>query len=120
MIQTIDLTGRTHTTAELLAAVPRATAATAEAGEAAARIIAEVRAGGEAALRAQAAAFDRVEGHALRVPQSHIDEALAALEPGVRAALEAVIVRVREASAAQVPAPAVTEFGPGARVIQRW
>ena len=120
MIQTIDLTGRTHTTAELLAAVPRATAATAEAGEAAARIIAEVRAGGEAALRAQAAAFDRVEGHALRVPQSHIDEALAALEPGVRAALEAVIVRVREASAAQVPAPAVTDSGPGARVIQRW
>ena len=120
MIQTIDLTGRAHTTAELLAAVPRATAAAAEAGEAAARIIAEVRAGGEAAIRAQAAAFDRVEGHALRVPQSHIDEALAGLDPRVRTALEAVIVRVREASAAQVPAPAVTEFGPGARVIQRW
>ncbi len=120
MIQTIDLTGRARTTAELLAAVPRATAAAAEAGEAAARIIDEVRQGGEAALRAQAAAFDRVEGHALRVPQAHIDEAVAGLDPRVRAALELLIARVREASAAQVPAPAVTEFGPGARVVQRW
>lgn len=120
MIQTIDLTGRTHTTAELLAAVPRATAATAEAGEAAARIVAEVRTGGAAALRAQAAAFDRVEGHELRVPQAHIDEAVAGLDPAVRGALETVIARVRAGSAAQVPAPAVTEFGPGARVVQRW
>ena len=39
MIQTIDLTRRARTTAELLAAVPRATAAAAEAGEASARII---------------------------------------------------------------------------------
>ncbi|MCB1299506.1 MAG: histidinol dehydrogenase, partial [Microthrixaceae bacterium] len=120
MIQTIDLTGRTRTTAELLAAVPRATAAAAEASEAAARIIDEVRQGGEAALRAQAAAFDHVEGHALRVPQAHIDEAVAALDPRVRAALEAAIERVREASTAQVPPATVTEFGPGARVVQRW
>lgn len=120
MIQTIDLTGRTHTTAELLAAVPRAAAAAAEASEAAARIIADVRAHGGEALREQAKRFDRVEGHELRVPQSHIDEAVAGLDPRVRAALEAVIVRVREASAAQVPPPAVTTFGPGARVIQRW
>jgi histidinol dehydrogenase len=35
-------------------------------------------------------------------------------------ALEIAIERVRLASAAQVPAPAVTELGPGARVAQRW
>ncbi len=51
---------------------------------------------------------------------SHLDEALAELDPAVRAALEEAIVRVRTASHAQVPPPVVTELGPGARVAQRW
>ena len=38
----------------------------------------------------------------------------------MRAALEEAIRRVRAASAAQVPAPVVTELGPGAVVEQRW
>ena len=50
----------------------------------------------------------------------HLDEALAALDPAVRSALEEAIARVRVASAAQVPAPTVTDLGPGARVTQRW
>src|SRR6185437_6748118 len=40
--------------------------------------------------------------------------------PEVRAALEEAILRVRAASAVQVPAPAVTELAPGAIVEQRW
>ena len=43
-------------------------------------------------------------GHDVRVPAAHLDEALASLDPTVRAALEAAIERVRAASAAQVPA----------------
>ncbi|MDQ1117477.1 histidinol dehydrogenase [Microbacterium testaceum] len=58
--------------------------------------------------------------HAIAVPAAHLDEALDSLDPGVRAALEEAITRVRAASAAQVPAPVVTELGPGARVTQRW
>ena len=54
------------------------------------------------------------------MPAAHLDEALAGLDPAVRAALEEAIDRVRAASAAQVPAPALTELGPGARVWQRW
>ncbi len=38
----------------------------------------------------------------------------------MRAALEEAIVRVRQASAAQVPPSIVTELAPGARVLQRW
>ena len=120
MLRTIDLRGRAHTTAELLAAVPRATAARAEALATAATLVADVAARGEAALREQAERFDGASGHDIRVPAEHLEEALAGLDPRVRAALEEAIARVRRASAAQVPPATVTELAPGARVFQRW
>lgn len=104
----------------MLAAVPRATQARAEALEAATGIVEDVRLRGEAALRDQAAQFDRVEGHALRVPAEQITEAAASVDPAVRAALEEAIRRVRQASSAQVPASQTTDIGPGARIVQRW
>lgn len=119
-MRVIDLRGQNLSTAELLSVVPRATAAKQRALETAAAIVADVRERGEVALREQATQFDGATGHAIRVPQQHIDEAIASLEPDVRAALEEAIRRVRLASAAQVPAPAVTELSAGARVIQRW
>ncbi|WP_159499616.1 histidinol dehydrogenase [Microbacterium sp. 18062] len=120
MLRTIDLRGRTLSAAELLAAVPRADVARESALTTAAQLVHDVAVSGEAALRAQAERFDGVTGHAVRVPSTHLDEALATLDPKVRAALEEAIARVRTASAAQVPAPVVTEVGPGARVTQRW
>lgn len=120
MLRTIDLRGREHSAAELLAAVPRATAARAEALATAAGLVADVAAHGESALREQAARFDGASGHDIRVPASHLDQALAALAPDVRAALEEAIDRVRRASAAQVPRATLTELAPGARVAQRW
>jgi len=119
-LRTIDLRGRELSPADMLAAVPRATQARAEALDTAARIVDDVRTRGEEALREQAERFDRVTGHEIRVPAEHIAEALEALDPVVRAALEEAIRRVRLASAAQVPAPQVTEIGPGARITQRW
>ncbi|GAB3153383.1 histidinol dehydrogenase [Microbacterium neimengense] len=120
MLQTIDLRGRTLSASELLAAVPRAEMAREAALTAAAQIVHDVAARGEQALREQAERFDGVTDHALRVPASHLDEALAALAPEVRAALDESIIRVRAASAAQVPPPTTTELAPGARVVQRW
>lgn len=120
MLRTIDLRGRALTADELLAEVPRATAARDEALQTAARIVHDVAERGEVALREQAAQFDGVREYELRVPQAHLDEALAALEPRVRRALEEVIRRVRAASAAQVPAPIVTTLAAGARVEQHW
>src|SRR5215207_2185254 len=102
MLRTIDLRGRAHSAAELLAAVPRATAAREAALATASSLVAEVAARGEAALREQAERFDGVTGHELRVPRAHLDEAVAGLDPRVRAALEEAIARVRRASAAQV------------------
>ena len=120
MLRTIDLRGRALTPTELLAAVPRASAARDEALTTAARIVHDVAARGETALREQAAQFDGVDGHDVRVPQEHLDQALASLDPAVRAALEEAISRVRLASAAQVPADTVTRIAAGARVEQRW
>ncbi|MFT4305286.1 MAG: histidinol dehydrogenase [Microbacterium sp.] len=120
MLRTIDLRGRRLSAAELLAAVPRAEVARSNALATAAEIVHDVAARGETALREQAERFDGVSGHALRVPASHLDDAVAGLDAHVRAAVEAAIERVRLASAAQVPAPAVTELAPGAVVEQRW
>lgn len=120
MLQTIDLRGRTLSASELLAAVPRAEMAREAALTAAAQIVHDVAARGEQALREQAERFDGVTDHAVRVPASHLDEALAELAPEVRAALDEAIVRVRTASAAQVPPSTTTELAPGARVVQRW
>lgn len=120
MLRTIDLRGRTFTAAELLAAVPRATAAREEALATAAALVADVARDGETALRAQAERFDHVSGHAIRVPAAHLDEALSGLDPRVRSALEEAITRVRQGSAAQVPPETMTEIAPGARVLQRW
>ncbi|WP_029145118.1 histidinol dehydrogenase [Microbacterium luticocti] len=120
MLRTIDLRGRSLTAAELLAVVPRAQAARADALAAAAQLVRDVAERGEQALREQAERFDAVAGHAIRVPAEHLDEAVERLDPRVRAALDEAIARVRRASAAQVPAPAVTAFGDGARVTQRW
>lgn len=119
-MRTIDLRGRDLSPADMLAAVPRATQARAEALDTAARIVEDVRDRGEDALREQAERFDRVVGHAVRVPAEHIAEALASIDAGVRAALEEAIVRVRQGSEAQVPAAQTTDIGPGARILQRW
>ncbi|SDQ18421.1 histidinol dehydrogenase [Microbacterium sp. cf332] len=119
-MRTIDLRGRRLTSAELLAAVPRAEAARGLALATAAEIVHDVAARGETSLREQAARFDGAEGHDVRVPAAHLDEALAGIDPAVRAAIEESIRRVRLASAAQVPPDRVTELGPGARVEQRW
>ena len=53
-MQTIDLRGRSLSTAEMLSAVPRAVAARAEALATATAIVEDVRVRGEEALREQA------------------------------------------------------------------
>ncbi len=100
--------------------IPRAHVDVSIATASAATLIAEVRADGEEAIRTQAERFDGVRPTAIRVDPGDIAAAVDALDTAVRAAIEESIRRVRLASEAQVPPPAVTELGPGAQVLQRW
>lgn len=120
MIQTIDLRGKRHTPAELLAAVPRALTDVTAASDIAAELIADVRARGEAALLDQAERLDRARPGAVRVPASHVADAVASLDAAVRTAIEETIRRVRQASAAQVPPGVTTTIAEGATITQRW
>ena len=120
MIQTIDLRGTQLTAAELLAAVPRALTNVSVASEIAAELIADVQERGGQALLDQAERLDRVRPETIRVPQSHIDEAVEGLSPAVRTAMEETIRRVRLASAAQVPPRVTTTIADGAEITQRW
>ncbi len=120
MIQTIDLRGTRPSVAELLALVPRAATDVTTASEVAAELIADVRSRGEHALRDQAERLDRVRPEHIRVPAAHLSEALEQLDPAVRAGIEEAIVRVRRASAAQVPAAVTTVMADGAEIRQRW
>ncbi|WBU38728.1 histidinol dehydrogenase [Homoserinibacter sp. YIM 151385] len=120
MISTLDLRGRPLTRAELIGILPRPEQDATRAADGARALVEEVRHGGGAALLDQAERFDGVRPEQVRVPAEELAAALEALDPAVRAALERAIERVRLASAAQVPPPAVTEIGPGARIRQRW
>ena len=120
MIRTIDLRGQQLSRAELLALVPRNAADPAAALAIADELVSAVRDQGELALREQALRLDRVEGHSIRVPRSHFEDALASLDESLKSALEVAIARVRAGSAAQVPAATTTTIATGAVIEQRW
>jgi histidinol dehydrogenase len=120
MIQTIDLRGLKPSRAELLALVPRSLTDVSAAVAVAQDLIADVRERGEVALLDQAERLDGVRPARVRLEVADVSAAVRALSVPVRDALEEAIVRVRAASEAQLPAPLVTTFGPGAEIVQRW
>jgi histidinol dehydrogenase len=120
MIQTIDLRGRARDRATLRRLIPRPVVDIDVASSSARDLIGDVAERGESALLEQSERFDGIRPNHVRVGAGEIDAAVAALEPGVRAALDEAIRRVRAASAAQVPVATRTEFGSGALVEQRW
>ncbi|GAA4194174.1 histidinol dehydrogenase [Gryllotalpicola kribbensis] len=120
MMRTIDLRGIDLITADLRTLAPRPVVDIEVASRAAGELIAAVREHGSEALHDQSERFDGVRPASLRVPAEAIRAAVDALDPKVRAALEETIVRVRAASAAQVPAPQTTTLADGGVVVQRW
>ncbi|MGV8965468.1 MAG: histidinol dehydrogenase [Cellulomonas sp.] len=120
MISRLDLRGRTLSTRELVAALPRAEIDVDAATHLVTPILEAVRTEGAAALRDLAERFDGVRPAHLRVPPEALAAALAGLDPAVRLALAETIRRVRAVHAAQRPADFRVELGPGAVVRQRW
>jgi histidinol dehydrogenase len=120
VIQRIDLRGQSLSRADLLGVLPRPELGVEEATGVVAPILADVRARGAAALRDLAERFDGVRPEHVRVPAAALTDALATLDPTVRAGLEEAIVRVRTVHAAQRPTEHTTVLADGAEVRQRW
>ena len=118
MLRVIDLRGAS---ADLTTVLPRADFVVDSALPAVTAICDDVRARGVQALDELSQKFDHVTPEHLRVPQEAIAEAVAGLDPAVRAAVEEAITRRREVCQAleTEPAERSIEVAPGARIGYR-
>ncbi len=120
MMRRIDLRGVDLDTLDLRAVVPRAVLDVEAALEVVRPICEDVRLRGEAALLDLGERFDGVRPPSLRVPQAALDEALASLDPDVRAALDESIRRARIVHADQRRTDTTTTVSAGGTVTERW
>ena len=80
----------------------------------------DVRIRGAQAVREITARLDGVDAEDFAVPQEALDQALAACDPALRAALEEAISRVRTVHADQRRTDVTTQIAPGGTVTERW
>jgi len=118
MIRRIDLRDAAASV-DYRRAVPRAEFDVEAATHAVQPIIDAVRERGAEAILELSARFDGVEQSGFVVPEEAMTQALAELDPEIRAGLEESIARLRAASANELETDAVTELGPGAFVTHR-
>lgn len=100
--------------------VPRAAMDLADAGTVIRPVLEAVRERGASAVLEAGERFDGIRPSSLRVPQDRIDEALRALDPAVRSALEVAIERARRVHADQRRVDVITQVVPGGSVTERW
>jgi histidinol dehydrogenase len=120
MLRRIDLRGRTPDTREVRGLLPRAPIDVESAVERVRPICDDVRARGAAAVRDFTKRFDGVELTSLRVKPQAIEQALADLDPGVRAALEEATRRARAVHNAQLRDDVRVDVADGAVVTERF
>jgi histidinol dehydrogenase len=106
--------------AELRALVPRAAVDVDAVVERVRPMIDAVRDRGVEAVLEITERFDRVRPQSVRVPHAALAEALDAVDPGVREALETSIVRARAVHADQRRTDTTTQVVPGGTVTERW
>ncbi len=116
MMRRIDLRGQQPDYATV---VPRGAFDVEAALEVVRPICDDVHARGVAAIVEYAARFDGVTQSDIAVPKEALTQALQALDPSVRAALEESIRRLRMTCERELDSDVVTDLGPGARVTQR-
>ena len=119
----IDLRGKPASAlspAELAGVLPRAELDVDAALAAVRPICEDVRRRGADAVREHTAHFDGVDLAASRVPRRALADALAGLDPAVRAALEEAARRARLVHQAQVPPDSLTTVAPGSTVTERY
>jgi histidinol dehydrogenase len=118
MIRRIDLRGAAAPV-DYRAAVPRAEFDVEAALHVVRPICDDVRDRGVAAILDYSAKFDGVEQTDIAVPPQALADALADLDPEVRAGLEESIRRLRATCEAEREHDVVTDLAPGARVTHR-
>jgi histidinol dehydrogenase len=106
--------------AELHRLLPRAGLDVSVAMERVRPTVAAVAEQGAPAVIAATERFDGVRLATLRVPAAALADAAAALDPGVRAALDVAIERARLVHSAQRRPDVTTQVVPGGTVTQRW
>ena len=123
MISRIDLRGRAPASLSrtaLASVLPRA-ATDVEAAVAQVRVVCDdVKQRAAEAVREYTARFDGVDLATTRVPEQALDQALAGLDPEVRAALEEAIRRTRRVHSAQLPGETTTRVIDGLTVTGRF
>jgi len=120
VIRTVDLRGKALSKAQYNAELPRAVLDVAEAMRLIEPILHRVKTGGEEELRKLAHEFDGVIPPSIRVPQKALDDALEALDPAIRAALELSIERVRAVHMDQIRNEKTTTVVDGGTVTEKW
>ena len=116
----MDLRGQRLDARELRATLPRAALDVEGAVDAVRPVVDDVRARGAEAVREAGMRFDGVRVETLRVSDDALRQALDALDPAVRAALEESIARSRAVHADQLRPDTTTVLGSGATVTERY
>lgn len=116
----LDLRGRHLTSAQLRTVLPRGGLDVEAVLPVVRPIVDDVAERGADAALEYGARFDRVRPDTARVPMSALDDALKALDPDVRIALEVAIERTRIVHADQCRTDTTTHFPSGASVTERW
>jgi histidinol dehydrogenase len=114
----IDLRGRRGSDPRSL--LPRAQLDVAAAVEQVRPVVEDVRSRGASAVRAATEKYDGVSVTELRVPAAALAQALAELDPAVRAALEEAAARLRRVCSAQLRDDVKVDVVDGANVTERW
>jgi histidinol dehydrogenase len=120
MLRRIDLRGRTPGTIEIRGLLPRAPIDVESVLGSVRPICDDVSKRGANAVREITARFDGVELRHLRVPAQALTDALAKLDPSVRAALIEAARRARLVHEAQLRDDVDVEVARGGRVSERW
>ncbi len=123
MLIRVDLRGKPASElspGELAGVLPRAELDVEAALAAVRPVCDDVRQRGAEAVREHTVRFDGVDLVSTRVPPEALAEALAELDPAVRAALQEAARRARLVHRDQVPTDSVTTVAPGSTVTERY
>ncbi len=120
MLRRVDLRGKCLTKGQYQRELPRATLDVAAAMVAIEPILERVKNGNEEDLIALSEQFDRVRPASIRVAQAALDEALANLDPAIRAALETSAARIRTVHSSQARGETTVTVVDGGTVREKW